>query len=291
VIRFSSLKQGTVVISFSAMSSEKLATYTGISLLLLIMASSQARADILQGGVQTENFIPRGGTPGLRRQDMGDPFSGNNQPNPPVVQQMIQPPADAFDLQGLRPPPPPAPRSQPTNLQTEINQSQASDFQGLPGEGVPDVQPQSVPMLPPAVNAPQQANVEADQADPDKSPELQLAWDQWHRRVANAVYERYNAMAQMAFKYSRPLGVYVTYVVTRDGQITDVKLQQKSPNVAYNTLIILVIKSLSGQKALLQFPQGSKRFSVDKGGTFTQNYGGVLGFKYATGDRETVRPH
>jgi hypothetical protein len=290
VIRFSSLKQGTVVISFSAMSSEKLATYTGILLLLLIMASSQAQADnFLQGGVQTENFVPRGATPGLRREDMGDPFSGNNQANPPVVQQMIQPPAEAFDLQALRSPPPVA-RSKPTNLQSEINQSQASDFNGLPGEGVPDLQPQSTPVLPPAVNTPQLANVEADQADPDNSPDMQLAWDQWHRRVANAVFERYNTMAQMAFKYSRPLGVYVTYAVTRDGQITNVQLQRKSPNVAYNTLIILVIKSLSGQKALLQFPEGSKRFSVDKGGTFTQNYG-APGFKYTTGDRETVHPH
>ncbi len=280
------------MISFSAMSSQKIATSIGISLLLLIMAASQSLADnFLQGGVQTENFLPRGGVPGLRREDMGDPFSGNNQANPPVVQQMIQPPPEAFDLQGLRPPPPPVSRNKPTNLQSEIDQSQASDFNGTPGEGLSDVQPQSAALLPPAVNSPQQANVGANQADPDSSPELQLAWDQWHRRVANAVYERYNTMAQMAFKYSRPLGVYVTYVVSRDGQISDVRLQQKSPNVAYNTLIVLVIKSLSGQKDLLRFPEGSKRFSVDKGGTFTQNYGNTQGFKYATGDRETVRPH
>lgn len=270
----------------------KIATYLGAPLLLLTMTCSQTEADnLLQGSVQTQNYLPKESAPGLRREDMsgsGDPFSSASQSNPPAVQQMIEPPADAFDLQGLRPPTPPVSRSQPRNLQAEFNQNLGGDFSGMPAKAVPDFQAKT-DFGPPTI-APQQGNVEANQADPDNAPELQLAWDQWHRRVANAIYQRFNVMAQMAFKYSRPLAAYVTYVVTREGEITNVQLQQKSPNIAFNTLIILVVKSLSGQRELLQFPEGSRRFSVDKAGMFTQNYG-MQGFKYTTGDKETVHTH
>ncbi len=264
-----------------------LVSYLGTSVLLIILTCSQSLADnILQGGVQTQNYLPGGNAPGLSRQDiskLGDPFSGNHQANVPVVNQTILPPEDAFDMQQ---PSAPAKRD---NLQAEINQDTTNNFTGVPLQSIPDIAPQS-PVDLPSNQAPYQANAESDQADPDNTPDMQLAWDQWHRRLATAIYQRFNVMSQMAFKYSRPLATYVTYVVTRDGQITNVELQQKSPNIAFNTLLLLVIKSLSGQRELLKFPDGSKRMSVDKGAMFTQNYG-TQGFKYTTGDKETIHSH
>jgi hypothetical protein len=123
--------------------------------------------------------------------------------------------------------------------------------------------------------------------DPDSSPDMQVAWDIWHKRVAEQVYVRFTKLSNAAFGRSRPLLASASYVVTRTGQVKDVRLLQKSWNPIFNTLVMGVINSLNGDLSVLAFPPGSRRVAVEKSGTFTQNYG-MEGFKHTIGDRETV---
>ncbi|PWT98421.1 MAG: hypothetical protein C5B53_06710 [Candidatus Melainabacteria bacterium] len=243
----------------------------------------------LKGTVRAEDFLPSQPGASLKRKDLGkdaDAFGGGPQQSAPV--QEINPRSGDFDTMQMPTPPP----QTPFNLNANMNGGMPS-FDGIPEQPGSDLPPEFVPrqqqpqtsMLPPRTMPPN-----LQRQDPDTSPELKIAWDEWHRRVAQAIYVRYNAMAQLAFRYSRPLEAYVSYTVTRDGRVLNVQLQRKSPNIAYNTMILLVVNSISGQKDLLAFPQGSRRMTVEKGGMFMQNCG-AQGFKYITGDGETVRPH
>jgi hypothetical protein len=241
----------------------------------------------LRGTVRQEDYLPSGKTPSLKRDDIKsgkDAFSSDSTGQP--VNE-IEPPAGAFEVPTMQTPPPPQQR----NFPLQANMTGIPDFDGAQEQAVPDQPPLIIPQQgQPAMQPPQGMPPNLKRQDPDSAPELQLAWDLWHKRVAEAVFVRFNAMAQLAFRYSRPLAAYVTYTVTRDGRIVNAQIQQKSPNIAFNTMILLVVNSLSGQRDLLTFPQGSKRMSVEKAGMFTQNYG-QQGFKYVTGDRETLRPH
>lgn len=152
---------------------------------------------------------------------------------------------------------------------------------GNPFEGEEEAMPQPPPQQPPMSSRVQQN-------DPDNSPDMQLAWDIWHHRVAEAIYSRFNFLAKLAFRHSPPLLCQVSYVVTRDGHIQNIQVQQKSSNVLFNVIVFQTVKSLDGDMNLLQYPQGSRRTMVPKVGTFTQNYGGD-GFKYTVGDRETLQ--
>jgi hypothetical protein len=256
----------------------------------------------LKGTVQKEDYLPKTNLPSLNRQDAGhrDAFGDGGQQNGVPAGQEFEPPAGAFDVTNMMPQmPAPPQRTFPLNAdQNEFKGAvQQPDFddQAMPPMGAQQPQMGQMPpqmgqmpprfaTLPPNVMPPQQLR----QQDPDSSPEMRLAWDVWHHRVAEAIYVRFNAMAQLAFRYSRPLAVYVSYTVTRDGRVTNIQLLQKSPNVAFNAMVFMVVNSMSGQKDTLAFPQGSRRMTVDKGGMFTQNYG-VQGFKYITGDYETLK--
>ena len=128
----------------------------------------------------------------------------------------------------------------------------------------------------------------AGQGTPDE--EANLGWDEWHKRVAEAIYQRWIGFNNPAFKnVPDPLLAYVSYTVTRDGQIQEVKFLQKSDNVMFNALILQVIKSFTGEKVLLQFPQGSHRSAIENFGTFSQNYHFPSGFKHVTGDAEKYK--
>jgi hypothetical protein len=125
--------------------------------------------------------------------------------------------------------------------------------------------------------------------DPDQSPDMQLAWDLWHKRVAGCIFERFNFFAKAAFRHSPPIMAKLTYTVTRDGHILNLNMPQKSTNVLFNVLVFQSVKSLDGDMSILQFPDGSRRMWVPKSGVFTQNYSNSAGFKYTTGDAETVQ--
>ena len=149
------------------------------------------------------------------------------------------------------------------------------------GEAEPMLPPQSVPRQQPLAS-------QVTQNDPDNSPDMQLAWDIWHKRVAESIYTRFNFLAKLGFKHSPPLLCKVSYVVTRDGHINNIQVTQKSSNILFNVIVFQTVKSLDGDLNLLQFPNGSRRMFVPKVGTFTQNYGGD-GFRYTVGDRETLQ--
>ena len=232
---------------------------------------------VLNGNVKEEGRVSSG--PAMNRNDInknnGDPFAGAVQQENPI--QTIEAPSSAFAVPSNQPPP-------PKQNMFPLNAEDSGQPNFTTMNAVPDAQPQQVQ------NPPQQAGTQTtgNPNDPDaNSQALQLAWDQWHHNVAQAVYQRYTSFSNMAFTHSPPLSVSVSYTVTRDCQVQNIRLTQKSPNFLFNTLILTVVKSLNGDTGLLTFPQGSRRMSVDKAGTFSVNYG-IEGFKYLTGDKETV---
>ena len=202
-----------------------------------------------------------------------DPFSGTNDEG------------ELLDAPKYKADPIPKPKiSKP--LRGNVDDGGAGNFQqpiSAPQDmsGEPDMMPQRVQQPPqqPAFNP----------NDPDQSPDLQLAWDAWHRRVAQCIFERFNFFAKAAFKHSPPVMAKLSYQVTREGHIVNLNMTQKSTNVLFNVLCFQAVKSLDGDLSILQFPDGSRRMWVPKSGIFTQNYGGAAGFKYTVGDQETLR--
>lgn len=237
-------------------------------------AIAQDSSPLLKGNVNEQDYLTPGKGPGLTPNDLkhGQDAFGKGSSSLPSVGPAFEPPDNAYNF-GNQPAtnPPPAEQLSP---------------------GVPGLDQNAVANQRPFnLNAEDQdPSLQPGRADPDNTPALQLAWDQWHRRVAQAIYERFNSMAQLAFRFSSPLSCYVTYTITRDGRIVNAQLQQKSNNVAFNTMVLMVVSSMSGQTDVLTFPPGSQRSFVNKAGMFTQNCG-VQGFKYTTGDKETIPSH
>lgn len=108
--------------------------------------------------------------------------------------------------------------------------------------------------------------------DPDASRQMKLQWEMWHRRVAEAISIRFNGVAQQAFSQSRPISCEAAYTVTRDRQIVNVRLLHKSNNIVFNSMLLMVLKSMNGN-SVLEFPPESKRESVEKTGEFTWHKG------------------
>lgn len=232
-----------------------------------------AQAPVLKGRAAKDEAAS------LRRDDIrpsdNDPFSGTDENG-----ELLELPKN-YKMEAPRKP---VQQARPFNLNA---QQQGNPFHGQPQMpaqmpmdmgGEPDQMPPQQVQRPPAVNP----------NDPDSSPEMQLAWDEWHRRVAQCIFERFNFFAKAAFRHSPPLMAKLTYTVTRDGQIINVNMPQKASNVLFNVLVHQSVKSLNGDMSILAFPQGSRRMWVPKSGTFTQNYGNE-GFRYTVGDRETVQ--
>lgn len=240
-----------------------------MSVPVLSVEPAAAQGKTLQGGVnmQQQYMQPASG-PSLSRkniQDQGDPFS---QESPPSEQ--FDAPDGTFDS-GQRPPAPPA-------FNLNADQGQYGGQQGMPQQ---DQQPPTMGqqgMLPPM----QQGSAQ----DPDNSQHMQIQWEMWHRRVAEAIFVRFDGVAQRAFAQSRPIACQAAYTVTRDKQIVNVRLLHKSNNIVFNSMLLMVLKSMNGNP-ILDFPPGSRRQSVEKTGTFSRNCG-VQGFKFTTGDAETI---
>lgn len=212
----------------------------------------------LKGGVATEHMLPQ-----------QDPFGAQGaaeeeQPGPPPGWGMQRGQVQAAQ-------PPPGPPKRPFGLSLEDN--------SMPEE----------PQQPPARQQPMQPRMgqAPPNQDPDDTPEMQLLWDAWHRRVAGEIFTRFNLFAKAAFRHSPPLVAVVTYRVSRDGRVDNVQLVKGSTNLFFNLLITQVVKSMNGNTALLQYPPGSRRQIVEKVGTFSQNVG-TEGFSHQTGDAERI---
>lgn len=215
----------------------------------------------LKGGVTQDLMLPA-------EDPFGQPGGGDEMSQQDAPPQWGRQPGRAQAAMPAAPPPPP---QRTFGLSLEET--------GLPEEA----------QEPPPKMAPQQAKAApANPDDPDSTPEMQLLWDAWHRRVAGEIFTRFNMFAKAAFRFSKPLRAVVTYRVTRDGKVENVQLAQSSTNLFFNLLITQVVKSLNGNAALLQFPPGSRRQVVDKSGVFAQNVGRA-GFRHQTGDAERIQ--
>lgn len=260
----------------------RLPLFTAFSVILAVASTVAfssalpASAQTLKGGVQQEG---RGEpAPGLNRGDIG--------PGPGSQDDAFSNQGDGqggftpdFGVQQTLPPAPPK--------GFNLNANQGGD-QFNPGMGNPmmDQVPQTAMTRPPMQSQVQHS----DPNDPDSSPDMKLLWDMWHKRVATAIYNRYTAMTNAAFLLNKrqPLLCSASYTVTRNGQIINAQLVQRSPNIIYNTIVLSVVQSINGDTALLQFPPGSRRQTVEKSATFEQNYGHE-GFRHLTNDQETIR--
>ncbi len=113
------------------------------------------------------------------------------------------------------------------------------------------------------------------------SNEMRAAWDQWHARVAEAVYQRFSLLVKASFQSVYGLNASAAYTVTKDGRIVNAHVINRSTNPLFNAIVLTAINSLNGNAALLQFPAGTKRVQVEKSGTFTQNCGPVGDFGHS----------
>jgi len=259
----------------------RLKHFTTISLSLLSLLSSNlvtlpAHAqDVLRGNVN-EDAIRQNES--LKRNDLikgVDPFGSAPEDQP--VDQFLEPPPGSFDVNSGRPAPP----KQEFKFSVSDQGQGSGNFVSQPAQ-----QDEAPRQPPPPRQKPLISSVQTNN-EPDSSAEMQLLWDAWHKRVAEAIYVRFNSLAQMAFKSSPPLACQISYAVSRDGRIGNVKILQQSPNPMYNAMLIGVVNSMTSNP-LLQFPPNSQRHFVEKTGTFTWNYGNQ-GFKYTTNDREVVK--
>ncbi len=241
-----------------------------------LSATAQQSGKLLEGTVNKEDYIKNSTGPSLSRDDIqnkGDPFGDEKEA------EIFEPSDEMLKQQSGTEAPPP-------KFDLKAMTDGAFGGKGMPGmeQQIPTQQPEVQAANQLMMQPPQQVNPN----DPDAhSPQLQLAWDQWHRAVAEEIFKRFDGLAQRAFAQSRPLACRVAYTVTNAGTITNVRMIQKSPNLVFNTMLLMVLKSMNGN-AILSFPQGSRRQFVEKTGTFSRNFG-VQGFKYTTGDRETVK--
>ncbi len=141
-------------------------------------------APVLKGNVQEQNKInPDQNAPGLSRSDMnsgGDPF-GNTQ-----TEQALAPPS--FDVENALPPAPPK-KAFGLNANQDGN---TDDFDPRMMSAVPDQLRQQQAPMPLETTTP---GPQMQPQDPDMAPEMQLAWDAWHKQVAAAVYQRYTALS------------------------------------------------------------------------------------------------
>lgn len=253
--------------------------------LLMIFCASlscdrQAQAQgALKGGVSEEEFM-KGNGPSLDRSDLNDdPFEAGAQQDNSGGPDIGMLPSSAFTVDK---------GSRPVQVRKPLT-GNANDSGGFNGQGMTPMMEaprQARPLSAGVDQSGMQARAQKE-ADPDQTVEMQLAWDAWHKRVAEAIYMRFNKAANASFHNSPPLACQVAYAVAYDGRIGNVRILQQSTSPIYNAMLLGIVTSIQGDP-VLQFPPGSKRKMVEKTGTFTWNYG-QSGFKYTMGDKETVK--
>lgn len=274
------------------LSPSNLSFVRSLPLALLLAANLAIPACMAQGGTvlkgrvnEQGQFSGSGGSgPSLNRQDLdggGDPFGGQPPAGQVNDQEALDAPGEAF--QAVAMPARTDDGQKNFGLGAEQNDPNLTSMSGRP-DAI-----SSIPKYAPPVNPSLQSGQPQNQAaDPDAH--MTLEWEAWHKRVAESIYQRWIVFVDAAFKFDRsPKLARVDYVVTRDGQIQDVKLLVKSNNPMFDALIVQVVKSFNGEREILQFPAGSRRASIEKFGNFTQNQHTGSGYRYTTGDRETIR--
>lgn len=220
----------------------------------------------LEGGVQKDEKGRDTKGRELKRDDI-DVFSKDSIKKP--SDEILVPSPGDFDIEPTQLP----------KFEIDINQN-GGQFDGVPGGGLIDTVPPE--FLPPPQQDMLPVPPKQISGDPDATRRMQIAWELWHKRLAANVYLRFNVAAQ---NFHRPLYAEVTYDVTADGRVINIRLLRRSPDMIFNATLLGVIKTLQGN-SILRFPEGSHRQVVAKRGVFTRNWGNQNGFKHETGDVE-----
>ncbi|MBY0545892.1 MAG: hypothetical protein K2W95_01240 [Candidatus Obscuribacterales bacterium] len=124
------------------------------------------------------------------------------------------------------------------------------------------------------------------------SHELTVAWDEWHKRVISALYQRWKDTHSVAGQAK------VTIVVSREGdmemEIHDFEepdfsdAESENPEEAFKQAIKSTIHGLL-HSSILDFPSLSQRKTVKLVTTFSMNMLGPSGYTYKQGDYERIR--
>ncbi len=250
---------------------------------LMVMPCQAAQTSKAPFKIKIEQgFIRPEDGPSLNRNDIknaGDPFDSSGT----GTEDSFEPPAGAFQVQTTK-------TGNPPPFQMQADDSGGFNGQGMPGMGdqMPQQQAPRQQMMPPEMQPPTQMNQMRpnNPNDPD-GQDMQLAWDEWHRRVAEAIYNQISSYAKTMLSKSPPLVCIINYTITRDGRVVNVHMQQNSSSIIYNAMVYAVVSKMAGNP-VLQYPQGSRRMTVDKISTFGHNNGGPQGFRSITGDKERL---
>ena len=243
--------------------------------LITLFSVQPVSAKTLEGQINLDEHLKqeKGASLTRSKKTVGDPF--NNGGAAPSAE-MFDAPSGAFDAGSTMPPPP----TPPFNLNAQDNGGGFGGQQGVPSPG-------NIYAPPPVGNLGIQNTLPPmNRQDPEMSQAMQLQWDLWHKRVAEAIFVKFDNVAQQQFAVSRPLACEASYTVTANGQIKDIRLLRKSDDMKYNMMLMMVLQQMNGNP-ILQFPPGTQRQFVCKTGTFSRNCG-VNGFKHTTNDRETI---
>jgi len=100
-----------------------------------------------------------------------------------------------------------------------------------------------------------ESSLSETQSDLSKIDKSSPAWKTWYAAIDKALAERFTSVSGM-FSYGPALRAMIRYSVTKDKQITDVRVDQKSPNLMFNIAVQGVVNSLNNDP-LLQLPDGN----------------------------------
>jgi len=119
----------------------------------------------------------------------------------------------------------------------------------------------------------------AASTDPSKvgeSSDMTRRWHHWRLGINATIFDKVNKLA----KESRRRGSFfltggygtgaatVTYAVTRDFRVTNIRLIESSGNDDFDSLVLKAVRLLPENRSDLAFPDGATEKSVSNSGTF-----------------------
>lgn len=113
------------------------------------------------------------------------------------------------------------------------------------------------------------------------SKEMVLAWERWHKQLSQAIYQRWQAMAQ------DPGHATVRIFVTRDRQIR-AQILRSTGAPQFDVVVLAAIDSLNGNPGLT-FPAQSLRQNVSFEADYIAGANVTPGYSWVKNDYEKVR--
>jgi hypothetical protein len=91
-------------------------------------------------------------------------------------------------------------------------------------------------------------------------PVRAMSWNDWNKNIDDYLHRRFEEFNGI-FSHVPRLSAKVVYTVTKEGRIMNVHFGDKSASERFNSCVLDIVKSMTGEP-LLQFPEGSKEESV-----------------------------